>query len=157
MVNLREMSSGSAHQVGASLAAAFRDVITRRVGTADSTTSPAFYSTLCTALLGLPFMGLADTSVPSIEDCGLFSIAGFFVTSAHWLLIKAYQIAEASLVAPLRYVAITYAIVIGFLVFDEQPGLAQFLGASIVIFAGVYVVRPERPGAAKAQPMPQLS
>ena len=81
---------------------------------------------------------------PEHRGLGAFLIAGFFVTSAHWLLIKAYQIAEASLVAPLRYVAIVYAVIIGFLVFDEQPGIAQFLGASIVIFAGVYIVRPER-------------
>lgn len=135
---------GAIIAVGASLAAAFRDVLTRRLGTADSTTSIMFYSTLCTALFGLPFMGLGGASLPSIEDWGLFLVAGFFVTSAHWLLIKAYQIAEASLVAPLRYVAIVYAVIIGFLVFDEQPGIAQFLGASIVIFAGVYIVRPER-------------
>ena len=33
----------------------------------------------------------------------------------------------------MRYVAIVYAVIIGFLVFDEQPGIAQFLGASIVL------------------------
>ena len=75
---------GAIIAVGASLAAAFRDVITRRVGTADSTTSLMFYSTL-SGFVRLTVHGAGWHIAPEHRGLGLFLIAGFFVTSAHWL------------------------------------------------------------------------
>ena len=47
------------------------------------------------------------------------------VTAAHWLVIKSFQLAEASVVSPLRYLAIVYAAALGFVVFDG-PSVAIY-------------------------------
>jgi drug/metabolite transporter (DMT)-like permease len=125
----------------AAIASATRDVVTRRLGSGDSTTNILFYTTSVTALVGL-VMTLVDSSgLPTVVECGWFVAAGLLVTSAHWLLIKALQLAQASVVAPLRYLAIVYGAIIGFLVFDEVPGNMQLIGAAIVVSAGIYIVR----------------
>lgn len=135
---------GALIAVAAALASALRDVVTRRLGTGDSTTNIMFYTTLVTGIAGLIGSGMEFERIPSPVDILIFAIAGLFVTTAHWLIIRSFQLAEASLVAPLRYMAIVYAIVIGYLVFDEIPGVMQLSGALVVVSAGIYVIHRER-------------
>ncbi|MBT6272936.1 MAG: DMT family transporter [Chromatiales bacterium] len=135
---------GALIAVGAALASALRDVVTRRLGTGDSTTNILFYTTIATGLFGLTTVPFLNHGVPSWADCGLFFIAGLLVTAAHWLIIKSFQLAQASAVAPLRYLAIVYAAVLGFLVFDEIPGATQVTGAVVVVAAALYIVHRER-------------
>lgn len=55
-------------------------------------------------------------------------------------MTEAYRHAEASTVAPFEYTSILLAITIGYLVFDEQPTLHVFVGGSIVIGAGIFIL-----------------
>ena len=138
------MRLGALIAVSAALVSAIRDVVTRRLGTGDSTTNIILYTTGCTALLGLVSLLIQRSSLPGLNDIALFMVAGLLVTFAHWLIVRAFQLAEASLVGPLRYLAIVYAAVLGFLVFDEIPGAMQALGAVIVVLSGLYIVHRER-------------
>ena len=138
------MRLGALIAVAAALVSAIRDVITRHLGTGDSTTNIILYTTGCTALVGLASLLLQRSSLPGLTDTALFMVAGLLVTFAHWLIVRAFQLAEASLVGPLRYLAIVYAAVLGFLVFDEIPGAMQALGAVVVVISGLYIVHRER-------------
>lgn len=80
------------------------------------------------------------------------------LTQADWLLlvavtvvsyigqrcnILAYKFGEASLLASLDYVRLLWAAVLGFLVFDQLPGLSTWLGAAIVIAAAIFMIYRE--------------
>ncbi len=60
--------------------------------------------------------------------------------SAHWLLIKTYEVAEASAVQPFAYLQLVFAAAIGILIFGEtiRPNVA--IGAAIVVGAGLFTL-----------------
>lgn len=60
--------------------------------------------------------------------------------TGHWLLIKCYEVAEASAVQPFAYLQLVFAAAIGLLIFDEtlRPNVA--LGAAIVVGAGLFTL-----------------
>jgi drug/metabolite transporter (DMT)-like permease len=69
-------------------------------------------------------------------------MAALCVTGAvgHWLLIKTYEVAEASSVQPFAYLQLVFASAIGVLVLGEtiRPNVA--LGGAIVIGAGLFTL-----------------
>jgi drug/metabolite transporter (DMT)-like permease len=60
------------------------------------------------------------------------------------LLTSSYREADASLVAPFDYASMIFALLIGYVVFDEVPTGTMLLGAGIVIFAGILIIWRER-------------
>ena len=62
----------------------------------------------------------------------------------HYLLIRAYEVAEASAVQPFAYLQLVFASALGIVVFGEviQPNVA--LGAAIVASAGLFTLWRER-------------
>jgi drug/metabolite transporter (DMT)-like permease len=61
------------------------------------------------------------------------------------LLIKAFALAPAALLAPFTYAQIVAATAFGALVFEDIPDGWTLLGTAIVIFSGIYVLR-RQPG-----------
>src|SRR5690606_32942263 len=57
----------------------------------------------------------------------------------HYLLIHAYALAPASVLAPYTYTAIVWVTILGYLVFDDFPDAWTVTGAAIVIGSGAYV------------------
>jgi len=62
----------------------------------------------------------------------------------HWLLIKCYEVAEASAVQPFAYLQLVFATSIGIAVFGETLETNVAIGAAIVVAAGVFTLWRER-------------
>jgi drug/metabolite transporter (DMT)-like permease len=64
--------------------------------------------------------------------------------TGHWLLIKCYEVAEASAVQPFAYFQLVFAALIGLTLFSEviRPNVA--IGAAIIIAAGLFTLWRER-------------
>jgi len=60
--------------------------------------------------------------------------------TGHYLLIKTYEVAEASAVQPFAYLQLVFVSVIGLLVFDEDLRTNVVIGAGLVIAAGVFTL-----------------
>jgi drug/metabolite transporter (DMT)-like permease len=52
-------------------------------------------------------------------------------------MISALAYAPASLVAPFGYVSLIWAVILGYLVFGEQPDLFTLVGGSMIALAGI--------------------
>jgi S-adenosylmethionine uptake transporter len=78
-------------------------------------------------------------------------IVGLGVMSAliGYLMTQAYRLSRASVVAPFEYVLMIYSLFWGWQIFGEWPTLWVFVGAAVVISAGVYVFLRE--GQIKAE------
>jgi drug/metabolite transporter (DMT)-like permease len=63
---------------------------------------------------------------------------------AHIFLTESYRLAEASLVAPFDYTSMLWALVLGFVVFNELPDTLVYVGAAIIAAAGLFVIWRER-------------
>ena len=66
-------------------------------------------------------------------------------------IIMAMRTAEISYVAPFRYTALLWAILLGYLVFNDVPDLPMIVGALIVVASGLYTLYRERV-AGRGQP-----
>ncbi|MFC6584341.1 DMT family transporter [Sulfitobacter aestuariivivens] len=79
------------------------------------------------------------------ETGDLAAIAGLGVMSAvvGYLMTQAYRLSRASTVAPFEYVLLLYSLFWGWSIFGEWPEPTVFIGAAVIIAAGVYVFMRE--------------
>ena len=71
-------------------------------------------------------------------DNSLFILAAaFFIIFGYYTAVSAMRVGEISFVSPFRYSAILFALLIGFLFFQEQPDAYAFLGIIIIMTSGI--------------------
>ncbi|MCM5552336.1 EamA family transporter [Pleomorphomonas sp. NRK KF1] len=85
--------------------------------------------------------------VPSIGNLALVLLAGFCLFAGNLLIVRAYRVGAASFVAPFQYCLIFWGAFNGWLVFSESVELFTWIGAAIIIAAGLIVLRSDRAGA----------
>ena len=109
-----------------------------------------FFSAAITiaGLLTLPFGWI----MPSFYDLTLLSMIGFFGGVANLWLSQSYKFSEVSLVTPLKYLALVFAIIFGYLIWGEIPSGKTLIGAILVIASSIIIFRREI--ALKKEPTP---
>lgn len=81
------------------------------------------------------------------EDIWLFVAIAFFGTTGVTLITQAFRFAPAAVVAPFDYTALLWAALIGWLVWNEIPDFATWIGAAIIIASGLFIIwRESRAG-----------
>ncbi len=78
---------------------------------------------------------------PTLEQWVLLAVIGVSGTAAQYLVTRAYQIGEASALAPLDFTRLLVAMITGFVLFAEIPNWRTLLGAGIVVGATFYTIR----------------
>jgi drug/metabolite transporter (DMT)-like permease len=123
-------------------------VLTRRLAGVDDAFTTIFHTgvaaTVVTTLI-VPFFWVW----PTLEQWGLLLVLGALGGIGHFLLILAYQRAQASVLAPFAYTQIVWATLAGWLLFGELPDAVALIGALIVSAGGLFVLWTETRGAAK--------
>lgn len=103
-------------------------------------TEDAFLSLFWSGVLGaglVTFVGLPNWQPMTLPDWGWMVLYGGLAVLANWMLIKCYEVAEASAVQPFAYLQIVFVSFVGVLVFDEVLKAHVVLGAVIVVGAGL--------------------
>ena len=103
----------------------------------------AFYFTLLCTLLGLCTILFSNWLMPTLLDFLLFCILGLCGSVANLLLTQSYRLAEASLVTPIKYLSLVFAIIFGFLIWSEVPKILTLLGAALVITSSLIIFMRE--------------
>lgn len=114
-------------------------VIVRKVGHAERSAVLMLYPMVANFIamgLALPFV---YRPMP-IEHLGAFMAMAVLGSIGSFLIIGAYRKAEAMVVAPMQFSQIIWATIYGYLFFDERIDRATFIGASIVIASGLYIL-----------------
>jgi drug/metabolite transporter (DMT)-like permease len=133
---------GAAAALGGALCMALAQVQVRRLTRTETTVSIVMWFTIsCTSysLLTAP-----TWVMPTGPEWGLLALAGLLGGAAQVLLTEAYRHAEAGLAAPFDYLSMLFATAIGFVLFAEVPAVPTMIGATVVIGAGITVIRRER-------------
>jgi drug/metabolite transporter (DMT)-like permease len=81
--------------------------------------------------------------LPNLIDLLLLSMIGLLGGLANLWLSQSYKFSEVSLVSPLKYLALIFAIIFGYLIWDEIPTLKTLLGALLVTFSSFIIFRRE--------------
>jgi drug/metabolite transporter (DMT)-like permease len=117
-------------------------ISTRILGRTEGALTTLLYSSaggaiICT--IGVLFFWVT----PSFQQWLVLVWLGFLGALGHYLMIKAYQLAPASLLAPFDYTTLIWATVLGFVVFGDLPDAGTVLGALIIMSSGLYLIRRE--------------
>jgi len=83
-------------------------------------------------------------SWPTATDWGLLLAMGVIATGAHMLAILSIQRAPVTVLAPLQYLEILGATLLGVLFFSDVPDATTVLGIVIIVGSGLYVFHRER-------------
>jgi drug/metabolite transporter (DMT)-like permease len=135
---------GMAYALLAGASLAFYMLMTRRISGRD----PAMVTTYHTSLMGGAMMtvvvlALGWQAVTPLQWAMLLGV-GLIATVGHFLIVKAYDHAEASLLAPLGYTEMIMAVVVGWVFFGDFPDGWTFVGVGILIASAIYISLRER-------------
>ena len=81
--------------------------------------------------------------LPNLKDLFLLSMVGILGGLANLWLTQSYKFSEVSLVTPLKYLALVFAIIFGYLFWDEIPTIKTLIGSMLVIFSSIIIFRRE--------------
>ena len=62
---------------------------------------------------------------------------------ANLWLSQSYKLSEVSLVTPLKYLALVFAIIFGYFIWDEVPTSKTLIGATLVILSSFIIFKRE--------------
>jgi drug/metabolite transporter (DMT)-like permease len=82
--------------------------------------------------------------MPTTKDLFLFIIMGLCGSIANLLLTQSYRLAEASLVTPIKYLSLVYAIIFGFIIWGEVPKPLMLAGALLVMLSSLIIFIREK-------------
>jgi drug/metabolite transporter (DMT)-like permease len=105
---------------------------------------PSFFWPAVIGAVVMTFIGVPKWQEVAAHDWPwMFAYAAVSVLS-NWLLLKTYELAEASAVQPFAYMQFVFITLIGIFVFGESLSVVVVLGVALVIAAGVYALISER-------------
>lgn len=124
--------------LAAGLSYALYVMATRRVAGRVAPLLTLFY----TAVVGFVVLSMAMPVVwvaPDPRGWGLMALMGLFAAAGHYLIIKACEVADASLVAPFNYVEIIGATAVSLFLFGYFPDAWAWLGIAIICCSGLAI------------------
>ena len=144
--------------LAAALGYASLHMLTRYIGRTESALTMSFYIQvtffLVSCLFGVAigggqFAGSENASLeflmkawawPSLEDLPLFMLIGFASAFGGFFISYAYRNSEAGIIAPFEYFAMPLAVFWGYIVFAHWPDHISFLGMTLIVVAGLYLI-----------------
>ena len=142
--------------LGMAVCNALYQILTRKVAGLEHPLTSLIWGAIVGALLlslAAPFVWV----VPTVPFHGLLIVViGILASVGHFLLIRAYDHASATLLAPFTYSALVWAMLMGWLVFGDFPDGGSLLGMGIIVASGLYLASRQRftmhrdPGARRA-------
>jgi drug/metabolite transporter (DMT)-like permease len=81
--------------------------------------------------------------MPNTQDLVLLCMIGFLGGFANLWLSQSFKLSEVSLVSPLKYLALVFGILFGYLIWDEIPTIKTLLGALLVVASSLIILRRE--------------
>lgn len=124
---------------------AVRDLATKRIPKAIPTllvsTATAFAMTVVGAAL-LPTMG--GWTPMTGNSTALLALAAVLVLIGYQSIIMAMRAGDISFIAPFRYTALIWSILLGLFIFADIPDLPMIVGATVIIASGLYALYRER-------------
>jgi drug/metabolite transporter (DMT)-like permease len=114
-------------------------ILTRQVAGVDSPETSAIWSSAIGAfgmLLVIPFVWRTPHSLAHI---GMFAGMGVLGAIGHYCVARALNYAPANIVSPFQYCQLIGSVTIGWLMFGDWPDLPTWVGAAIIVAAGLWI------------------
>ncbi|HMB11964.1 DMT family transporter [Saliniramus sp.] len=138
--------------LGTAVGFALYILVTRGLSRRMHSVTMQFHTGLIASLLCLPVLVLAQGTGSAMLDpvwpegrAWLWLLGvGFFATLSHIMMTYALSLAPSATLAPLQYLELPVAALLGYLVFRDFPDALTLTGIAIIIGAGLYMIHRER-------------
>jgi drug/metabolite transporter (DMT)-like permease len=122
-----------------------RDLATKRI----PAHIPSLFITLLTTITvttagAVILVPLGGWTQPSAHAVGMLALAAVLVLTGYQCVIMALRVGDISAIAPFRYTALLWAMLLGYLVFGDVPDTMMATGAAIIVASGLYAFYRER-------------
>lgn len=135
--------SGALFAIGMAFCYAFYQIATRSLNRTENPWTTLLYTAVIGTVVSSAFVPFY-WATPDTKGLTLMVITGILGGFGHFFIIKALQHAEASLLAPVFYVQIIYAIIIGYIVFGDLPDAWSIVGVALITGAGLWAWHRQR-------------
>ena len=115
----------------------FYAVLTRKVSLKD-TSETSFFWVAIVGCIVMSVIGPFYWEPILIKDWGWMALLCILSTTGHFLFIKAFESAEASLLQPFTYLQLFFASIIGIIIFKEELTMNTLVGGTIVVCSGIF-------------------
>ncbi|MEM8729749.1 MAG: DMT family transporter [Pseudomonadota bacterium] len=130
----------------AALVSSLLMILTRSLSATESRMTIMLYS----AILGLAFIAVPAVMTWQAMEAWhlpLLALVGVAGTTGQFLMVGAFQVAEASALAPVDYVRLIFAVGVGYVMFGEVPDPWTWAGAAVILSAVGYATHRARVAA----------
>ncbi|MGA0542117.1 DMT family transporter [Neotabrizicola sp. VNH66] len=121
-----------------------RDLTTRRISRAVPSVVVAVLTSLAVMTMGLVGMVAEGWHPLALREAVLILLAAGALIVGYLTVVATMRIGDIGVVAPFRYMALIWAIVLGWAAFDEFPDMMTLTGSALVVGSGLFTVLRER-------------
>ena len=121
-----------------------RDLSTRQFSRALPSVTPALWAALAVTTMGLAGMLFQGAVLPDLREALLILGAAAFLIVGYLFAVMVMRVGDIGVVAPFRYMALLWAILLGWLLFGTLPDAWTLRGAAVVVASGIYILLRER-------------
>jgi len=114
-------------------------IVTRKASEKDPNETSLFY----TSIVGITLMAIIGYNFwqPLMENSFIYFIAiGFFFSLGLYFQIIALSMARAGIIQPFHYTLIFWAIILGYIFYDDFPDIPTLVGGLVITVSGVYTL-----------------
>lgn len=124
---------------------AVRDLATKRIPAEIPSLFITLLTTISVTIAGaIVIVPLGGWTPPSGRAVGLLALAAVLLLIGYQTVILALRIGDISAVAPFRYTALLWAMMLGYVIFGDVPDGPMLIGAAIIVLSGLYAFHRER-------------
>lgn len=126
-------------------------MLTRKLAGLAPHLQSLFFTALVGAIVMTPVLPFVWTPLSWLDWLG-FAAIGTIAAVGHLLLLRAYENAPASVLAPLGYFEIVSTVILGWLLFDDLPDAWTWAGIGVIVSSGIFVTLRTDGQAKRAAP-----
>ena len=140
----RELELGHAAALTMALLSASSIILMRSLAPRERTTTILGYLIVYGVLFNGAVFSATSFHLPEWREALILLVAGAGAAAGHILLMRAVKFAPANHLAPTHYSQIAWAVLLGALLFNEQPDIWSLAGLAVIAGSGLLTVARER-------------
>ena len=118
-------------------------ILARPLTEPETLLSLSFYPSISTALITFLLL-YPDLSLPNTADIPIFLLNSIFAIIGLSGIAYGYRIAPYAVIAPVHYIQMVLALILGYVVFNDVPDFWMMVGAVIIIISGIMLIAHEK-------------
>ena len=117
-----------------------RDLLSRKLSVDVSTLIPTVSASFGVLLFSIILTINTAFQPLNLENSFFIGSAAFFIIFGYYTAVLVMRAGEISFISPFRYTAVLFALILGFIFFNERPDKTALLGMIIVMFSGIVLM-----------------